>query len=159
MSLSYSRQLRQFYKSFRYYRRFLHLYVPLRTILCNITRIREKIDLSKDEQLFWSLMPINSLRIFYECYSYWFGLNFCDVYTIFEVIDNYPAGTVDQFLQSKCIQLFQCESFVKALNWLQNIAGRNKYLLVYKTLNRAHCVVVEKHIVLWSEKSFDIDKD
>lgn len=127
--------------------------------MCNITRIREKIDLSKDEQLFWSLMPINSLRIFYECYSYWFGLNFCDVYTIFEVIDNYPAGTVDQFLQSKCIQLFQCESFVKALNWLQNIAGRNKYLLVYKTLNRAHCVVVEKHIVLWSEKSFDIDKD
>lgn len=67
---------------------------------------------------------------------------------------------MDNFFGSLMPINFQCESFVKALNWLQNIADKNKYLLVYKTLNRAHCVMVEKDEAGWSyEKSFDIDKD
>lgn len=160
MSLSYSRQLRQFYKNFRRYRRLLHLNVPLRSILRNISRIREKIESSEREEQFWSTLPTTTMRAFYECYGKWFGLALCDVYSLFDVVDNYPSDTAEQFLDNKCVRLYECEGHMKAVKWLNCLADKPRYLLVYKTMDYVHCLLAEKKGDRWTyELSFDRDKD
>ncbi|CAI9744340.1 Hypothetical predicted protein [Octopus vulgaris] len=160
MSLSYSRQLRQFYKNFRRYRRLLHLNVPLRSILRNISRIREKIESSEQEERFWSTLPTTTMRVFYECYGKWFGLALCDVYSLFDVVDNYPSGTAEQFLDNKCVRLYECEGHMKAVKWLNCSADKPRYLLVYRTMDYVHCLLAEKKGDRWTyEVSFDKDKN
>uniref|UniRef100_A0A0L8HGS4 Uncharacterized protein n=1 Tax=Octopus bimaculoides TaxID=37653 RepID=A0A0L8HGS4_OCTBM len=160
MSLSYSRQLRQFYKNFRRYRRLLHLNVPLRSILRNISRIREKIESSEREEQFWSTLPTTTMRAFYECYGKWFGLALCDVYSLFDVVDNYPSGTAEQFLDNKCVRLYECEGHMKAVKWLNCSADKPRYLLVYRTMDYVHCLLAEKKGDRWTyELSFDRNKN